>query len=78
MFESLGYFIGTFKEIWKHFFRILFETIFFPIVFEGIQNIVMLSGDKQRVVDEVAKKLNIETAKGDLLPEDKVNEVELL
>jgi len=45
---------------------------------EGIQNIVMLSGDKQSVVDEVAKKLNIETAKGDLLPEDKVNEVELL
>jgi Cd2+/Zn2+-exporting ATPase len=38
----------------------------------------MLSGDKQSVVDEVAKKLNIDTAKGDLLPEDKVNEVELL
>jgi len=45
---------------------------------EGIQNIIMLSGDKQSVVDEVAKKLNIDTAKGDLLPEDKVNEVELL
>lgn len=43
---------------------------------EGIQDIVMLSGDKQSVVDEVAKKLNIDTAKGDLLPEDKVNEVE--
>lgn len=45
---------------------------------EGIQNIIMLSGDKQSVVDEVAKKLNIDTAKGDLLPEDKVNEVERL
>jgi len=45
---------------------------------EGIQNIVMLSGDKQSVVDEVANKLHINTAKGDLLPEGKVNEVELL
>ncbi|SFH34807.1 heavy metal translocating P-type ATPase [Pedobacter insulae] len=33
---------------------------------------VMLSGDKQTVVDEVAKKLGITAAFGGLLPEDKV------
>jgi Cd2+/Zn2+-exporting ATPase len=45
---------------------------------EGIDNIVMLSGDKQSVVDDVAKKLDIHTAKGGLLPEDKVHEIEQL
>jgi len=45
---------------------------------EGINNIVMLSGDQQSVVDEVAKKLDIHTAKGGLLPEDKVREIERL
>jgi Cd2+/Zn2+-exporting ATPase len=39
---------------------------------------VMLSGDKQAVVDSVAKALNIATAYGDLLPEDKVRKVEEL
>ncbi|HQS50577.1 MAG: cadmium-translocating P-type ATPase [Sphingobacteriales bacterium 17-39-43] len=39
---------------------------------------VMLSGDKQSVVDQVAKKLGIDTAYGDLLPEDKVKKVEEL
>ncbi|WP_291276042.1 heavy metal translocating P-type ATPase [Flavobacterium sp.] len=37
---------------------------------------VMLSGDKQAVVDEVAKKLGIDTAYGDLLPEGKVEKVQ--
>lgn len=37
---------------------------------------VMLSGDKQAVVDKVAKALNIDNAFGDLLPEDKVGRVE--
>lgn len=37
---------------------------------------VMLSGDKQAVVDRVAKGLNIDQAFGDLLPEDKVEKVE--
>ncbi|RLD31220.1 MAG: heavy metal translocating P-type ATPase, partial [Bacteroidetes bacterium] len=41
-----------------------------------IKNIVMLSGDKQPVVTKMAKKLNIVVAKGGLLPEDKINEVE--
>jgi Cd2+/Zn2+-exporting ATPase len=39
---------------------------------------VMLSGDKQAVVDEVAKNLGIDVAYGDLLPEDKVNRVQQL
>lgn len=37
---------------------------------------VMLSGDKQAVVDNVAKALNIDQAFGDLLPENKVGKVE--
>lgn len=37
---------------------------------------LMLSGDKQAVVDKVAKQLGIETAFGDLLPEHKVQKVE--
>ena len=37
---------------------------------------VMLSGDKQAVVDSVAKTLNIDQAFGDLLPENKVEKVE--
>jgi len=44
----------------------------------GIKNITMLSGDKDSITQQVAKELNIENAKGDLLPEDKLNEVEIL
>jgi len=40
--------------------------------------IVMLSGDKRAVVDEVARALGINEAYGDLLPEDKVNKVQAL
>ena len=39
---------------------------------------VMLSGDKQSVVDEVAKKIGIDAAFGDLLPEGKVEKVQEL
>ncbi|MNK07680.1 Zinc-transporting ATPase [compost metagenome] len=39
---------------------------------------VMLSGDKQCIVDKVAKMLNIDTAFGDLLPENKVQKVQEL
>ncbi len=42
------------------------------------QKVVMLSGDKQSVVDKVAKELNIVNAFGNLLPEDKVNKVQAL
>jgi Cd2+/Zn2+-exporting ATPase len=39
---------------------------------------VMLSGDKQTVVDNVAKQLGIAEAYGNLLPEDKVKQVQKL
>lgn len=39
---------------------------------------VMLSGDKQTVVNMVAKRLGIDEAYGDLLPEDKVDKVQIL
>lgn len=39
---------------------------------------VMLSGDKQSVVDNVARKLGIDSAYGDLLPEGKFEKVEEL
>ena len=44
----------------------------------GIKNIIMLSGDKDSITQKVAAELNIERAKGGLLPEDKLNEVENL
>ena len=44
----------------------------------GINRIVMLSGDKQSVVDKVIRSLKIETGFGDLLPENKVEKVEEL
>ena len=39
---------------------------------------VMLSGDKQTVVDSVARQIGIDEAFGDLLPEGKVEKVQLL
>lgn len=39
---------------------------------------VMLSGDKQAVVDNIAKQIGIDEAYGDLLPEDKVAKVQKL
>lgn len=39
---------------------------------------VMLSGDKQSVVDKVAKTLGMDNAYGDLLPENKVEKVQAL
>ncbi len=42
----------------------------------GIKNLMMLSGDKDSITQQVAKSLGIESAKGGLLPEDKLNEVE--
>nr|WP_226982947.1 heavy metal translocating P-type ATPase [Zobellia nedashkovskayae] len=44
----------------------------------GISNIIMLSGDKDSITQEVAKELEINNAKGGLLPEEKLNEVENL
>ncbi|RKS55510.1 Cd2+/Zn2+-exporting ATPase [Gillisia mitskevichiae] len=44
----------------------------------GINKILMLSGDKDSITQKVAVDLGIAEAKGDLLPEDKLNEVEEL
>lgn len=44
----------------------------------GISNIIMLSGDKDSITQQVAKEMGIDTAKGGLLPEDKLAEVEKL
>lgn len=41
----------------------------------GVERMVLLSGDNQRVVDAVARELGIDEAKGDLLPEEKVDMV---
>ena len=42
----------------------------------GIEQLIMLSGDKNSITQKVAKELGITNAKGSLLPEDKLNEVE--
>ncbi len=44
----------------------------------GVSNIIMLSGDKNSITQQAAKELGIDWAKGGLLPEDKLNEVEKL
>jgi Cd2+/Zn2+-exporting ATPase len=44
----------------------------------GINNLIMLSGDKDSITQQVAKELGIDWAKGGLLPEDKLKEVERL
>ena len=43
---------------------------------DGISKIVMLSGDKDSIVQRVAKELNISEAHGGLLPEDKARYVQ--
>ena len=44
----------------------------------NIKEVIMLSGDKQAVVDKIASQLGLDKAYGGLLPEDKVKEVERL
>jgi Cd2+/Zn2+-exporting ATPase len=44
----------------------------------GIRRMIMISGDNQRVVDAVAAQLGIDEARGDLLPDDKVEAVRRL
>lgn len=44
----------------------------------GISKIIMLSGDKDSITQQIAKEMGIDWAKGGLLPEDKLNEVEKL
>lgn len=42
----------------------------------GVNQIVMLSGDKSAITEKLAKELGIDLAYGDLLPEDKVSRLE--
>lgn len=44
----------------------------------GIKQIVLLSGDKSSITNNVASLLGIDSAYGDLLPEDKVSHIEKL
>ena len=44
----------------------------------GIRRMIMVSGDNQRVVDAVAGHLGIDEARGDLLPDEKVEAVRAL
>lgn len=44
----------------------------------GVRKTVMLTGDAKQVADDVAKKIGVDDVKSELLPEDKVNEVERL
>lgn len=60
----------TLKEDAKEAIEALYEA--------NIREIIMLSGDKQAVVDKIAGQLGIDKAIGGLLPEDKVKEVERL
>lgn len=42
---------------------------------QGIENIIMLSGDNQAVTDDIAKQLGLDEAYGGLLPDEKYNRV---
>ena len=44
----------------------------------GIESVVMLSGDNQRTADAIAKRVGIDEARGDLLPQDKAAAVQAL
>jgi Cd2+/Zn2+-exporting ATPase len=44
----------------------------------GVTAVVMLSGDNQRTADSIAKQVGIDEARGDLLPDDKVEAVKAL
>ncbi len=44
----------------------------------GIQKVIMLSGDNQRTVNAISKQVGIDEAQGDLLPEQKIEQVRKL
>lgn len=44
----------------------------------GVEQVIMLSGDNQRTADFIAKQVGIDEARGDLLPDDKVEAVKAL
>ncbi len=41
----------------------------------GVEKVVMLSGDNQRTVDAISEQVGIDEAKGDLLPDQKIERV---
>lgn len=44
----------------------------------GVERLVMISGDNQRVAEAVAKTVELTEARGDLLPDDKVRAIQAL
>lgn len=44
----------------------------------GIERLIMISGDNQRVADAVARSVGLTEAKGDLMPDDKVRAIQAL
>ncbi|WP_194777885.1 heavy metal translocating P-type ATPase [Pararhodonellum marinum] len=44
----------------------------------GIEHMVMLSGDHQKVVDKIARQVGLDQAYGHLMPEDKVRHIQRL
>ncbi|MEP0548111.1 MAG: heavy metal translocating P-type ATPase [Rhodothermales bacterium] len=44
----------------------------------GIERMVMISGDNQRVADAVARAVGLDEARGDLMPDDKVETIRAL
>ncbi len=44
----------------------------------GIRRMVMISGDNQRVADAVARQIGLDEARGDLMPDDKVETIRQL
>src|SRR3546814_11564376 len=53
----------------------LFRSAIARLKILGIQRMIMLSGDNQRVATAVAADVGIEEAWGDLMPEDKVEAI---
>ena len=54
------------------------QTAISDMYLSGIKQVVMLSGDKSSITNNVASSLGIDNAYGDLLPEDKVRHIEEL
>ena len=44
----------------------------------GIERMVMISGDDQRVAEAVAREVGLDEARGDLMPDDKVETIRRL
>ena len=44
----------------------------------GVEKVIMLSGDNQKVVDAISKEVGIDEARGGLLPDEKINRVKEL